>query len=98
MCERVARRTLSAMTTPLTTETPLAVQATEHDPFIDDVAPVRELDSRTVDGITVVLLWRPGDADVVVRVDDARTGVRFELPVPGRDAMNAYQHPYAYAA
>jgi hypothetical protein len=85
------------MTTPLTTETPLAAQATEHDPFIDDVAPVRELDARTVDGITVALLWRSGDVDVVVRVDDARTGVRFELRVPGCDALEAFHHPFAYA-
>lgn len=59
---------------------------------------IRELATRTADGITVVLLWRPGDRDVLLRVDDARTGVRFELPVPGRDALAAYNHPFAYAA
>jgi hypothetical protein len=86
------------MTTPLTTETPLPRHATEHDPFIDDVTPARELDARTADGITVVLLWRPGDPGVLLRVDDAKTGVRFELPVPGADALEAFHHPFAYAA
>jgi hypothetical protein len=85
------------MTTPRITESPVAVHATERDPFIDDVAAVRELDSRTADGITVVLWWRPGAADVVVSVDDARTGARFELEVPGCDALEAFHHPFAYA-
>jgi hypothetical protein len=58
---------------------------------------LRELAVRTVDRITVALLWRPGDPDVLVRVDDARTGVRFELDVPGRDALEAFHHPFAYA-
>ena len=59
---------------------------------------IRELAARTADGITVFLLWRPGERDVLLRVDDARTGVRFELPVPGRDALEAFNHPFAYAA
>jgi hypothetical protein len=91
------------MTTPSITETGHPVHATEHDPFIDDLtpapeAPLRELDARTVDGITVVLLWRAGEPDVLLRVDDAQTGVRFELGVPGRDALQAFHHPFAYAA
>ena len=58
---------------------------------------LRELAVRTVDRITVALLWRPGDPDVLVRVDDERTGEQFELEVPGRDAMQAFHHPFAYA-
>lgn len=58
----------------------------------------RELDSRTVDGITVVMLWRPGDAHVLLRVDDERSGVRIELAVPGHRALDAFHHPFAYAA
>ena len=57
----------------------------------------RELAVRTADRITVALLWRPGESDVLVRVEDARTGVQFDLDVPGRDALTAYQHPFAYA-
>jgi hypothetical protein len=86
------------MTTPITTERHLALEPTGHDPFVDDVAPRRELDSRTADGITVVLLWRPGDAEVLLHVGDARTGVSFELAVPGCDAHDAFHHPFAYAA
>jgi hypothetical protein len=63
----------------------------------DSTFSLRELAVRTVDRITVALLWRPGDPDVLVRVDDARTGVRFELDVPGRDALQAFHHPFAYA-
>jgi hypothetical protein len=58
---------------------------------------LRELAVRTADRITVALLWRPGDPGVLVRVDDARTGERSELAVPGRDAMEAFHHPFAYA-
>ena len=55
-----------------------------------------ELDTRSADGITVALLWRRGDPDVLLRVDDERTGVRVELGVPGRDALQAFRHPFAY--
>ena len=63
----------------------------------DDEVGHRELDTRTADGITVVLLWRPGDAHVLIRVDDERTGLRMELAVPGADAHEAFHHPFAYA-
>ena len=63
----------------------------------DTTSRLRELAVRTVDRINVALLWRPGDPDVLVRVDDERTGVQFELEVPGRDAMQAFHHPFAYA-
>ena len=60
-------------------------------------ARARALATRTGAGLTVVLLWRPGDRDVLLRVDDARTGVHLELPAPGRDALEAFNHPFAYA-
>ena len=63
----------------------------------DTTSRLRELAVRTVDRINVALLWRPGDPDVLVRVDDERTGEQFELEVPGRDAMQAFHHPFAYA-
>ena len=85
------------MTTPTTTEFPLSLEPSGHDSFADDLAAHRELDVRHVDGMTVRLLWRPGDADVLVQLDDARTGVRFELTVPGGDALLAFHHPFAYA-
>jgi hypothetical protein len=58
---------------------------------------IRELDSRTSDGINVRLLWN-SDADrVVVEVHDTRNDESFELPVAPADAMLAFHHPYAYA-
>jgi hypothetical protein len=85
------------MTTPVTTEGALHLEPTGHDPFVDDLSPARELDTRTADGITVTLLWSAGDDDVLLRVDDARMGTRFELRVPGQDAAEAFHHPFAYA-
>src|SRR3712207_1687117 len=60
--------------------------------------PARELARRVADGITVVLLWRLGDDGVVVDVTDARTGGRLHFDVAGGDAMDAFHHPFAYAA
>jgi hypothetical protein len=89
------------MTTPTTTELHPALEPTGHDSFADDLAPahqpLRELDSRSGDGLTITLLWRPGDSRVTVRIDDHRTAVRVEFGVPGRDARDAFAHPYAYA-
>jgi len=85
------------MTTPTTTELHSPLQATEHDPFVDDVSPLRDLDHPTGDGLEVTLLWSPAAAGVTVRVDDRRTGTRFELAVDGADAADAFNHPFAYA-
>jgi hypothetical protein len=59
---------------------------------------IRELATRTADGITVMLLWRPGDTDVVLRVADARSGNSWELSVPGQEALVAFHHPFAYSS
>jgi hypothetical protein len=59
---------------------------------------VRELAYRVSDGIHVLLLWHPADDSVSLSVDDRRTGERFELPVPGDQALFAFNHPYAFAA
>jgi hypothetical protein len=90
-------RRLRAMTTPTTTETSRCLEPTGHDTFVDGLAELRELDSRTADGIAVSLLWRRGDTHTLLRVDDTRLGVRFELRVPGADALDAFHHPFAYA-
>ena len=60
--------------------------------------PLRELAVRVVDDLRVVLSWRPARDDVVVSVDDRRTGERFELAVAGERAMHAFHHPFAYVA
>lgn len=58
----------------------------------------RELDSRSGDGFEVRLLWNPGDDTLTVTVDDARTEEFFVIPVASQDALEAFHHPFAYAA
>jgi hypothetical protein len=59
----------------------------------------RELDSRISDGIHVRLLWHPADDHVSVAVHDSKTGEAFELRIRyGTQALDAFYHPYAYAA
>ena len=58
----------------------------------------RELATRQSDGINVLLLWHPSTDEVTVSVDDTRTGQYFELPVQRDRALDAFHHPYAYAA
>ena len=60
--------------------------------------PLRELAVRVVDDLRIVLSWRPAHDDVVVSVDDRRTGERFQLAVAGERAMHAFHHPFAYVA
>jgi hypothetical protein len=56
----------------------------------------RELDHRESGGVSVTLLWYEESNRVVVHVDDADTGEELDLEVAGRDALNAFRHPYAY--
>jgi hypothetical protein len=57
-----------------------------------------ELAHRTSDGIDVHLLWDEPTGRVTVAVHDAKTGDGFELDVDARRALDAFNHPYAYAA
>jgi hypothetical protein len=58
---------------------------------------IRELDHRVGDGIEVTLLWNTETKDVLVSVAE-RDGLGFEFQVPPTDALDAFHHPYAYAA
>ena len=58
----------------------------------------RELASRESDGVLVLLLWHPEDDVVSVSVDDSRAGCCFELVVEPERALDAFYHPFAYAA
>jgi hypothetical protein len=58
----------------------------------------KELSYRETDGLQVWLLWRPGADRVHVRVEDSRSEESFELDVSGRDALDAFVHPFAYGA
>ena len=58
----------------------------------------RELAARESDGIHVLLLWHPDENGLTVSVEDARAGDRFELAVALDRALDAFYHPFAYAA
>lgn len=58
----------------------------------------QELASRESDGLSVVLLWHPRTDAVTVSVVDSRTGDRFQLAVERERALDAFYHPFAYAA
>jgi hypothetical protein len=58
----------------------------------------RELAARHSDGVHVVLLWYPRDDSVTVSVEDSRAGSRFQLAVAPDRALDAFNHPFAYAA
>ncbi len=58
----------------------------------------RELAARESDGIHVLLLWHPAANALTVSVEDARVGDRFLLAVEPDRALDAFYHPFAYAA
>jgi hypothetical protein len=57
----------------------------------------RELAHRRHGGIDVALLWQPEDDTVSVLVEDEQTGEAFEIEVPREKALEAFEHPYAFA-
>lgn len=58
----------------------------------------RELAARDSDGIHVQLLWHPRENAVTVSVEDTRVGDCFQLAVAPERALDAFHHPFAYAA
>jgi hypothetical protein len=58
----------------------------------------RELAQRINGSVEVRLLWYPDIDRVELAVHDLATDVIFELPVAPADAIDAFYHPYAYAA
>jgi YD repeat-containing protein len=58
----------------------------------------RELAHRDADGIAVTLSWNERSNRVTVKVYDARSDDGFELDVDSDRALDAYRHPFAYAA
>ena len=63
-----------------------------------EAANTRELAARESDGVRVLLLWHPREDAVTVSVEDACAGHRFELAVQRDRALDAFYHPFAYAA
>jgi hypothetical protein len=58
----------------------------------------RELDFRARDGLEVALLWHTETNRLTVAVFDSQNGDDFEIEVSSSDAMDAFHHPFAYAA
>jgi hypothetical protein len=58
----------------------------------------RELAYRHADGVHVTLLWLPITNHLIVEVYDERHGEMFDVDAPADRALEAFWHPYAYAA
>jgi hypothetical protein len=58
----------------------------------------RELAERDSDGIHVLLLWHPRENTLSVSVEDVRVGDQFDIAVAPHRALDAFYHPFAYAA
>jgi hypothetical protein len=57
-----------------------------------------ELANRQGDGIDVTLWWSPADDSVAVEVLHFASESTFELEVDRDRALEAFYHPFAYAA
>ena len=58
----------------------------------------RELAHRTSDGIEVTLFWSKLSSQVTIALLDSRSAEALEFEVDGSAALDAFNHPYAYAA
>ena len=58
----------------------------------------QELLVREADGIEVSLVWRKDADTLAVVVNDERIGASFEVVAPRDRALDAFHHPFAYAA
>ena len=58
----------------------------------------RELAARDGDGIHVRLLWHPRENALTMSVEDALVGDRFQVAIAPDRALDAFYHPFAYAA
>jgi hypothetical protein len=58
----------------------------------------RELAHRTSDGIDVALFWSKATNRVTIAVLDSHSDEGLEFDVDGSAALDAFRHPYAYAA
>jgi hypothetical protein len=58
----------------------------------------RELAQRLSGTVEVLLLWHPEIDGVELSVRDPATGAGFDIEVAPANAIDAFYHPYAYAA
>ena len=61
-------------------------------------APTRELAQRLSGTVEVRLLWQPETDRVHLSVRDFATGTGFDIAIARGNAIDAFYHPYAYAA
>ena len=61
-------------------------------------APTRELAQRRSGGDEVLLLWHPESDRVELSVRNLATGAGCQIEVAPGDAIDAFYHPFAYAA
>jgi hypothetical protein len=59
-------------------------------------AKSRELANRVTSFIEVTLLWRELDNALTLRLVEVGTGIEIEFGVRPEDALDAFNHPYAY--
>lgn len=58
----------------------------------------RELAYRYSDGVHVTLLWYPSTDRITIEVFDEGLDETFDFEAPAARALDAFWHPYAYAA
>ena len=58
----------------------------------------RELAHRVGDGFEVTLLWDEEDGTLTVVVRDWRTDEEFEIAARADNALDVFNHPFAYRA
>ena len=58
----------------------------------------KELAYRETNGIAVTLYWHSGTNRLSVVVHDWQNGDWFELTARAENAMDVFEHPYAYAS
>jgi hypothetical protein len=64
-----------------------------------NITALRELASRSANGVEVRLLWAGPEGCCSVAVTDITTGEAFQIEVrAGERALDVFHHPYAYAA
>ena len=65
---------------------------------INELTERRELAHRTNDGFEVTLFWSKASNQVTISVFHARSATALDFEVNGADALDAFNHPFAYAS
>lgn len=65
---------------------------------VDAILALEELDHRVGDGLEVTLLWNRSNGSVWLGLYDSREDTQQLLAVDPAKAMDAFEHPFAYAS